>query len=412
MNEEKLLQPRLRFLGFEELCWENKSLGEVVNFYSGLTYSPSNIVRSNGTLVLRSSNVQNGRLAFENNVYVESKVVNSNNVKVGDIVVVVRNGSKSLIGKHAQILTPMPNTVIGAFMTGIRTDQSNFVNALLDTPLFKKAVEKNLGATINQITTGVFKEMEFHFSSSDKEQTKIGNFFTNTDQQLILHQSKLTKLKHLKKAMLGKMFPKQGATVPEVRFSGFNNVWKTEYLEANARFSKGKGYSKSDLTDSGQPIVLYGRLYTNYQTTITSVDTFVSNKSASVISTGKEVIVPASGETAEDIARASAVLQANVILGGDLNIIYPNSKILPSFLALIITYSGCQKELAKKAQGKSVVHIRNSDLKGLLIPIPSVEEQTKISDYFQSLDHLIALQQQQIKKLENVKQSFLEKMFV
>ncbi|MGB2105089.1 MAG: restriction endonuclease subunit S, partial [Glaciecola sp.] len=173
-----------------------------------------------------------------------------------------------------------------------------------------------------------------------------------------------------------------------------------------------KGYSKNDLTDSGQPIVLYGRLYTNYQSTITSVDTFVSNKSASVISTGKEVIVPASGETAEDIARASAVLQANVILGGDLNIIYPNSKILPSFLALIITYSACQKELAKKAQGKSVVHIRNSDLKDLLIPTPSVEEQTKISDYFQSLDHLIALQQQQIKKLESIKQSFLEKMFV
>ena len=94
---------------------------EFVEFFSGLTYTP-NDVQENGTLVLRSSNVSNGEVVDADNVYVNPQVVNSENVKVGDIVVVVRNGSRSLIGKHAQIKAFMPNTVIGAFMTGIRSE--------------------------------------------------------------------------------------------------------------------------------------------------------------------------------------------------------------------------------------------------------------------------------------------------
>ncbi|MEZ9566270.1 restriction endonuclease subunit S [Vibrio artabrorum] len=411
MNEEKLLQPRLRFLGFEELCWENKNLGEVVNFYSGLTYSPSNIVRRNGTLVLRSSNVQNGQLALEDNVYVESKVVNSNNVKVGDIVVVVRNGSKSLIGKHAQILTPMPNTVIGAFMTGIRTDQSNFVNALLDTPLFKKAVEKNLGATINQITTGVFKEMEFHFSSSDKEQTKIGNFFTNTDQQLILHQSKLTKLQQLKKAMLDKMFPKQGATVPEVRFSGFNKNWESKIL----------GHDIADIIGGGTPNTMDNRYWDGdidwYAPTEIGASPFACSSNKKITQLGLD------NSSAKWLPADRTILFTSRAGIGDMAILKSRATTNQGFQSLVLkegynTYfvyslGHLIKSYAmRNASGSTFLEISGKLLGKMEVKVPSVAEQTKIGEYFQSLDHLIALQEKQIKKLENIKQSFLEKMFV
>ncbi|EHH1094611.1 restriction endonuclease subunit S [Vibrio parahaemolyticus] len=198
-------KPELRFPEFKG-NWERKKLHEVASFYSGLTYSPNDIVEYDGTLVIRSSNVQNGQLSFNDNIYVDSEVAYCSNIQVGDIIVVVRNGSKALIGKHAPVLTPMPNTVIGAFMTGIRTEQTSFLNALLDTSLFQKAVERNLGATINQITTGVFKDMEFDFPTDQNEQAKIGEYFQNIDRLIALQQQKINKLKNIQQACLGKMF--------------------------------------------------------------------------------------------------------------------------------------------------------------------------------------------------------------
>ncbi len=162
---------------------------DFVDFYAGLTYTPSG-VQETGTLVLRSSNVSNGEIVDADNVYVCPEVVNVENVQVGDIVVVVRNGSRSLIGKHAQIKRFMPNTVIGAFITGIRSECPEFTNALLNTPNFDEEISLNMGATINQITGYMFSKMEFHIPNLD-EQNKIGEFFENLDHLITLHQRKL-----------------------------------------------------------------------------------------------------------------------------------------------------------------------------------------------------------------------------
>lgn len=195
--------PEIRFSGFTD-DWERRKFPEFVEFYNGLTYSPDD-VRASGTLVLRSSNVKNGEIVDADNVYVEPDKATSENVKEGDIIVVVRNGSRALIGKHAEIKESMSNTVIGAFMSGIRSEHSSFVNALLDTNQFEKEIEKNMGATINQITGYMFSKMEFTIPSPT-EQDKIGNYFKYLDRLITLHQRKLDKLKTLKKAMLEKMF--------------------------------------------------------------------------------------------------------------------------------------------------------------------------------------------------------------
>ena len=195
--------PEIRFEGFTD-DWEQRKLTEFVEFFSGLTYTPSD-VQENGTLVLRSSNVSNGEIVDAENVYVNSKVVNSENVKVGDIIVVVRNGSRSLIGKHAQIKTFMPNTVIGAFMTGIRSECPEFTNALLNTPKFEEEIAMNMGATINQITGYMFSKMEFKVPCLE-EQKKIGTYFKHLDHLITLHQRQLEKLQNIKKSMLEKMF--------------------------------------------------------------------------------------------------------------------------------------------------------------------------------------------------------------
>ena len=195
--------PEIRFKGFTD-PWEQRKLTEFVEFFSGLTYTP-NDVQKNGTLVLRSSNVSNGEVVDADNVYVNPQVVNSENVKVGDIVVVVRNGSRSLIGKHAQIKAIMPNTVIGAFMTGIRSECPAFTNALLNTSRFEEEIAMNMGATINQITGYMFSKMGFKVPCLD-EQKKIGEYFEKLDTLITLHQRELEKLQYIKKSMLEKMF--------------------------------------------------------------------------------------------------------------------------------------------------------------------------------------------------------------
>ena len=180
---------------------------------------------------------------------------------------------------------------------------------------------------------------------------------------------------------------------PRCFLGSFDFSWEQRKAIDIADYSKGNGYSKGDLTDAGTPIILYGRLYTKYQFAINEVDTFAVPRNGAVYSQGNEVIVPASGETAEDIARASAVEKSGVLLGGDLNILRPFDFINPLFLALAISNGEPQKELAKKAQGKSVVHIHNSDIQEVTIAYPSRTEQDRIVSYFSQLDNLITLHQ-------------------
>ncbi len=179
------------------------------------------------------------------------------------------------------------------------------------------------------------------------EQEKIAAYFDDLDNLITLHQRK------------------QSCNTLLI------NVWEQRKLGELASFSKGSGYSKSDLTDAGTPIILYGRLYTKYETVISKVDTFADAKSGSVYSKGGEVIVPGSGETAEDISIASVVENAGVLLGGDLNIITPPEEIDSAFLAISISNGKPHKDMAKMAQGKSVVHLHNSDLGKIDLPYPS-----------------------------------------
>lgn len=198
---------------------------------------------------------------------------------------------------------------------------------------------------------------------------------------------------------------------PSLRFKGFDNDWEQRKLGELATFNKGAGYSKSDLKASGTQIILYGRLYTKYETVIKQVDTFVNSRPGSVYSEGGEVIVPASGEIAEDIAIASVVEKPGILLGGDLNIIHPIRNLDSTFLAISISNGEPHKEMAKRAQGKSVVHLHNDDLSQIKFRYPSIEEQSKISKFFSNLDNLITLHQRKLEKLQNLKKAMLEKMF-
>lgn len=190
---------------------------------------------------------------------------------------------------------------------------------------------------------------------------------------------------------------------PALRFKGFTDPWEQRKLDEIANFSKGVGYSKNDLCEEGTPIILYGRLYTKYETSIFDVDTFVKGKAGSVYSKGGEVIVPASGETAEDISIASVVVKPGILLGGDLNIVSPTTEYDSAFLALTISSGAAHKYLSSLAQGKSVVHLHNADIQSVSAKFPTKREQEKIHLLFGKIDTLITLHQRKYEKLLNIK---------
>lgn len=199
---------------------------------------------------------------------------------------------------------------------------------------------------------------------------------------------------------------------PKIRFKGFSGEWKRSTLGDLALFSKGSGYSKSDICKEGTPVILYGRMYTKYQSVFDEIDTFVNPKDNSVVSKGGEVIIPGSGESPEDISLAAMVKNEGVILGGDLNILKFNQKVNdPAFMSMAITYSPTRAELSSYSQGKTVVHLRNSEIAKGTIRYPDILEQNTIVNYVLSLDAQISASTSRLASLKQMKAASLQAMF-
>ncbi|WP_256370642.1 restriction endonuclease subunit S [Jeotgalicoccus sp. S0W5] len=189
-------------------------------------------------------------------------------------------------------------------------------------------------------------------------------------------------------------------------------AWEQRQLNDVVKFSKGKFYSKNDLVEDGNEVILYGQLYTNYQTAISYSDTKVIPKPNSVYSIGKEVIIPSSGESAEDISIASSIIASGIIIAGDLNILTPLNTLNNTFLALALSNGKSKKELSKYAQGKSIVHLHGKDFRKLILKYPNLNEQIKIKEFVLRLDNLINLHQRKISKLLKLQQQFSKLLLV
>ena len=198
---------------------------------------------------------------------------------------------------------------------------------------------------------------------------------------------------------------------PSLRLSPYKDDWEKFVLKDKASFSTGHGYSKNDLRTVGKPIILYGRLYTNYETIIRDVDTFVIEQPNSILSKGGEIIIPSSGETAEDISVASMIAKAGIIIGGGLNIIRTD-EIEPAFLALLLTFGKPHQDLAKSAQGKTIVHLYNQDISQVDIVIPKTKEEQRTLAYFvDKMDSMIIRTEKELSKLQEVKKAYRSMLF-
>lgn len=203
--------------------WEVKNLGDIGDTLIGLTYHPSD-VDSDGILVLRSSNIQNGMLDFNNNVYVKSKVPENIMVNYGDILICVRNGSRELIGKSTILDDRANGMTFGAFMSVFRSQYFYFLSNFFKSDIFFRQVQEHLGATINQITNKSLNSFLVALPPPP-EQRAIASALADVDALLASLDDLLTKKRQLKQAAM------QELLTGKTRLDGFTGEWESTALK-------------------------------------------------------------------------------------------------------------------------------------------------------------------------------------
>lgn len=200
------------------------------------------------------------------------------------------------------------------------------------------------------------------------------------------------------------------SNTPKIRFPEFKGEWREYSLNELGDFYKGSGISKNDLSEVGNPCILYGELYTIYKEVIDSVKS-KTNIDTKKLFYGKrnDVLIPSSGETAIDIATASCLQKDDVVLGGDLNIFRPK-KVNGIFISYQLS-NVKRTKIARLAQGASVVHLYNEHLKKINVEIPHREEQDKIANFLSLVDKKISKQIEKVNHLKTLRNGTMSKLF-
>ena len=249
------------------------------------------------------------------------------------------------------------------------------------------------------------------FPPSD-EQQKIADCLGSLDDLIAAEDRKLDALRQHKQGLMQQLFPRPGETVPRLRFPEFQRAgdWKLDQIGNVASITKGKGVSKADIAKGGViPCIRYAELYTHYREVIHEVVSRTNiPREDLMLSLAEDVIVPASGETRVDIARAACVLPERVALGSDLNIL--RSDLYGPFFSYLLN-SPLRHTIARMAQGDTVAHLYPKQLTQVWLAYPVRLEQQKIADCLGSLDDLIAAEGRKLDALRQHKQGLMQQLF-
>ena len=405
--EKKKNTPKLRFPEFTGE-WEEKKLGEIGDIITGLTYNPNDI-NLNGVLVLRSSNIKDSILSFEDNVFVETN--NYNPVRENDILICVRNGSKSLIGKNTLIKKENEGLAFGAFMVVYRSPMNLFIFQLFATEKYYKIINENLGATINSINNSDLRKFEFQFPSLP-EQTKIANFLTSVDEKLTQLKKKKTLLEQYKKGVMQKLFSQ------ELRFKDDNNQdfpdWQEIPLYSIAKKSKEKNKGRAINTvfsnSATQGIVLQTDYFDKEIANSKNIDGYY------IVEPNSFVYNPRISSEAV----VGAMNQNNTGLTGLVSPLYTVFKFCAIEIVNLVfieyyfkstIWHDYMRMIANYGARDDRMNIKDDEFFNMKIYLPSLPEQQKIATLLSSIDERISHSRKLIEKMEAWKKGLLLQMF-
>lgn len=323
-------------------------------------------------------------------------------VQIGDLVM-SRNQS---VGVASYINTNRP-FVLGqdtVLIQPINAEPKFLFYSLQSLEIQRKIFKLAGGSTFSRINLTDIRKLQVSFPKY-QEQQKIAQILSTWDKAIEKLEALIAAKQKRKKALM------QQLLTGKKRFVGFDGDWKEYKLEDICQFKKGKGLSKEKLNSEGKfKCVLYGELYTKYKEVITNVIS-KTDDSDSVKSVFGDILIPSSTTTTGiDLANAVAILEDNVLLGGDINILRPNQKkACPEFLAYLLTHIK-KHQIASRAQGITIIHLYGSDIKPIVVKLPRVEEQQKVASILFAADTEIEIHQKQLAALKEQKKGLMQQL--
>ena len=407
MSKDK--QPEIRFPGFTE-DWEQRKLGDFVVDYVEKTSVQNQFPMLTSSqqkgIVLQEDYFANRQVTTENNIgyfvlprgYFTFRSRSDNDVFVfnrNDII------DRGIISYFYPVFT-------------LKSADSDFFLRRINNGIQRQLSIQAEGTGQHVLSLKKFKNIVAMFPS-EEEQQKIGSFFKRLDDTIALHQRKLDLLKETKKGFLQKMFPKNGAKVPEIRFPGFTEDWEERKLGGIGKTYTGlTGKSKEDFGHGDAKFVTYMNVFQNPKATLEQLENVEIDPRQNEVKKG-DVFFTTSSETPEEVGMSS-------VWTHDINNIYLNSftfayrptiKFDLDYLAFMLRSQSVRKKIIFLAQGISRYNISKTKMMDISVPIPvNFEEQQKIGNFFKQLDDTITLHQRKLDLLKETKKGFLQKMFV
>ena len=392
----------------EKTTWEQRRFGELALLRRGLTYTPDDVVDAQqGTRVLRSSNINEDRFELSNDdVFVREDAVNIDLVRNNDILITAANGSSRLVGKRALIKGLTDSAVHGGFMLLASTEEPDFFNAVMGTEWYRRFLRMGVAGgngALGNLDSNALRNRDL-LVPKRAEQKAIGVLFAKLDSLIALHQRELDHVKELKKGLLQKMFPKEGANVPELRFPGFTDPWEQRRLGEVASFNP-----QADLPNEFEYVDLESVVGTE----------MVSHRKESKLTAPSR---------AQRLARKGDIFYQTVRPYQKNNLLFelPDENYVFStgyaqirteqdsrFLFCLLQREPFVRLVLDRCTGTSYPAISATDLETIDINLPSMSvEQARIGSLFQKLDSLIALHQRELDHVKELKKGLLQQMFV
>ncbi|EXA88140.1 MULTISPECIES: restriction endonuclease subunit S [Acinetobacter] len=416
---EKQKCPELRFSQFKN-DWNETTLGDVVDIVGGGTPDTNVPEFWNGDIDWYSP-TEIGENVYANGSTKKITALGLKNcsAKILPAKKTVLFSSRAGIGDMA--ILDKPAATNQGFQSFVANNIDVYFLYSMGVKIKKFALSKASGSTFLEISRNQLAQMEFLAPSIDSnEQTQIGNFFQNLDQSIALHEKKLAQTQNLKKAMLEKMFPKAGSTQPEIRLKGFSGDWMNSQLSNFISIKHGFAFDGVYFSEietnlclltpgnfmigggfKAEKFIYYnGEVPENYILQENDLLVTMTDLSKESDTLGLPALLP--------LMRGKTLLH-NQRLG---LVSFDNDELDKGFLFYLLQTKSYHKYIVLSATGTTVKHTSPNKILAFVCDVPEFEEQKEIGNFFKQLDETLALQQQQLQTLKNLKQAFLEKMFV
>ncbi len=407
---EKKKKPAIRFKGFTD-SWEQRKLGDMASsFEYGLNAAAKAYDGENKYIRITDIDDNTHKFLTDSLTSPDIDLTGADNYKLteGDILFARTGASvgKSYIYRNSDGLVYYAGFLIRARINEEYDKEFVFQNTLTDRYNKYIAVTSQRSGQPG-VNAQEYAEFEINVPKKE-EQTKIGTYFRNLDHLITLHQRKYDKLQIIKKSMLEKMFPQSGSCFPEIRFKGFTDSWEQRKLGDVAEYRNGQGhedkqsdYGKYELVNLNS-ISIDGGLKPSGRFVDEAQDTLLKD----------DLVMVLSDVGHGDLLGRVALIPENnrFVLNQRVALLRVTDNTDVRFLFSIINAN--QRYFKREGAGSSQLNISRDSVENFIVDSPTVDEQKKIGTYFDTLDHLITLHQREVEKLQNIKKSMLETMFV